>query len=156
MFIRRNVIMATSKDIKKETVETAEVKETAKKAPAKKAAAKKTETTKTEEKATKTTAKKATTKKTTTKKAETADKAEATKAPAKKPAAKKPAMKVNMHIQFAYKDYESETIYEMAINDYVAAGNKKSSIKTLVAYVKAEDNKVYYVINDEFKGEVGL
>lgn len=157
MFIRRKVIMATSKDTKKEAVETTEVKETVKKAPAKKAAAKKEtvkkETTKKE--TAKTEEKKTATKKASTKKADET-KTETAKAPAKKPAAKKPAMKVNMHVQFAYKDYEAETIYELAINDYVAAGNKKSSIKNLVAYVKAEDNKVYYVINDEYKGEVGL
>lgn len=157
MFIRRKVIMATSKDTKKEAVETTEVKETVKKAPAKKAAAKKEtvkkETTKKE--TAKTEEKKTATKKASTKKADET-KTETAKAPAKKPAAKKPAMKVNMHVQFAYKDYEAETIYELAINDYVAAGNKKSSIKNLVAYVKAEDNKVYYVINDEYKGEVWL
>ena len=150
--------MATAKDTKKVAVETTEVKETVKKAPAKKAVAKK-ETTKketTKKAAAKTEEKKPATKKATTKKTETAAKKETAKAPAKKPAAKKATMKVNMHVQFAFKDYDAETIYELAINDYVAAGNKKTSIKNLVAYVKAEDNKVYYVINDEFKGEVWL
>lgn len=135
--------MATSKDTKKDAVVVEEVK-AVEKAPAKKVATKK-ETAKTTEK-------KAPAKKATAKKTETAEK----KAPAKKPAAKKPAMKVNMHVQFSDKDYEAEAIYDMAVNDYVAAGNKKSSIKNLVAYVKAEDNKVYYVINDDYRGEVWL
>ena len=168
MYIRRNIIMATTaKDTKKAAVETTEVKETAKKAPAKKAEAKKetvkketvkkettkkaaTKTAEKKEVAKKAPAKKETAKKTTTKKADAAKK-ETTKA-----STKKATMKVNMHVQFAYKDYDAETIYELAINDYVAAGNKKTSIKNLVAYVKAEDNKVYYVINDEYKGEVWL
>ena len=167
-YIRRNIIMATTaKDTKKVAVETTEVKETAKKAPAKKAEAKKetvkketvkkettkkaaTKTAEKKEVAKKAPAKKETAKKTTTKKADAAKK-ETTKA-----STKKATMKVNMHVQFEFKDYNAETIYELAINDYVAAGNKKTSIKNLVAYVKAEDNKVYYVINDEYKGEVWL
>ena len=120
--------MATSKDTKKEAVVVEEVK--VEKAPAKKTEA----------------AKKETAKKAPAKKAEVA----------KKETTKKATMKVNMHVQFSDKDYEAETIYEMAVNDYVAAGNKKTSIKNLVAYVKAEDNKVYYVVNDDFRGEVWL
>lgn len=150
LYIRRKIIMATSKDTKKEAVVVEEVK-AVEKAPAKK------ETAKTTEK--KAPAKKAATKKTETaekkvpaKKAETTTKKETVK----KPAVKKPAMKVNMHVQFSDKDYEAETIYEMAVNDYVAAGNKKTSIKNLEAYVKAEDNKVYYVINGDYRGEVSL
>lgn len=142
--------MATSKDTKKEAVVVEEVK-AVEKAPAKK------ETAKTTEK--KAPAKKAATKKTeTAEKKAPAKKAETTtkKETVKKPAVKKPAMKVNMHVQFSDKDYEAETIYEMAVNDYVAAGNKKTSIKNLEAYVKAEDNKVYYVINGDYRGEVSL
>ena len=146
MYIRRNIIMATSKDTKKETAVVEEVKATAKKAPAKKTTAKK-ETVKKE--AAKPAAKKETVKKEAAKPA-------AKKETAKKPAAKKPAMKVNMHVQFSDKDYEAEAIYEIAINNYVEAGNKKSSIKNLEAYVKAEDNKVYYVVNGDYRGEVWL
>ena len=160
MYIRRNIIMATSKDTKKETAVVEEVKATAKKAPAKKTTAKK-ETVKKE--AAKPAAKKETVKKEAAKpaaKKETvkkeAAKPAAKKETAKKPAAKKPAMKVNMHVQFSDKDYEAEAIYEIAINNYVEAGNKKSSIKNLEAYVKAEDNKVYYVVNGDYRGEVWL
>ena len=136
--------MATSKDTKKEAVVVEEVK--VEKAPAKKTEAAKKET-----------AKKAPAKKAEVAKKETAKKAPAKKAEvAKKETTKKATMKVNMHVQFSDKDYEAETIYEMAVNDYVAAGNKKTSIKNLVAYVKAEDNKVYYVVNDDFRGEVWL
>ena len=144
LYIRRKIIMATSKDTKKEAVVVEEVK--VEKAPAKKTEAAKKET-----------AKKAPAKKAEVAKKETAKKAPAKKAEvAKKETTKKATMKVNMHVQFSDKDYEAETIYEMAVNDYVAAGNKKTSIKNLVAYVKAEDNKVYYVVNDDFRGEVWL
>jgi len=176
LYIRRKIIMATSKDTKKEAVVVEEVKvekapakkteaakkETAKKAPAKKAEVAKKETAKKAPAKKAEVAKKETTKKAPAKKAEVAKKETAKKAPAKKAevakkeTTKKATMKVNMHVQFSDKDYEAETIYEMAVNDYVAAGNKKTSIKNLVAYVKAEDNKVYYVVNDDFRGEVWL
>ncbi|MCC8016137.1 MAG: DUF6465 family protein [Clostridiales bacterium] len=39
---------------------------------------------------------------------------------------------------------------------YVEAGNKASSIKSVKVYVKAEDNAVYYVINDSVSGKAEL
>ena len=44
----------------------------------------------------------------------------------------------------------------MCVKNYVEAGNKKSSIKTMETYVKVEDNTVYYVVNDTFRGHVVL
>lgn len=37
---------------------------------------------------------------------------------------------------------------------WVADGNKVKDLKNLVMYVKPEERKVYYVINDDVNGEI--
>ena len=86
--------------------------------------------------AAKTTTKKETAKKTITKKAE--------------------SVVITLHVQFGGKELSEQHINERCIEDYVAAGNKKTSIKTLETYVKAEDNTVYYVVNSTYTGHVVL
>lgn len=40
---------------------------------------------------------------------------------------------------------------------FVASGHRVSSIKSLQIYIKPEENKAYYVINDnKYSGEVDL
>ena len=46
--------------------------------------------------------------------------------------------------------------YRALCRKYIAAGNKKSSIKTLETYVKIEDNTAYYVVNSNYRGHVVL
>ena len=109
--------------------------------------------------ATKTTTKAAATKKTTEKKATATKKtttAKKTTTTTKKAAPKKEEMKVSLHVQYGGKSLEEQYITDRVIENYVAAGNKKSSIKTLETYVKIEDNTVYYVVNSTFRGHVVL
>lgn len=43
-----------------------------------------------------------------------------------------------------------------AIAAYVAEGHRESSVKKLVIYLKPEEGKAYYVINDRLNGSVDL
>lgn len=42
------------------------------------------------------------------------------------------------------------------ITDYVAAGYAEATIADLSAYIKPEDNKIYYVINQKYHGSIPL
>ena len=96
----------------------------------------KTEDTTAKKTATKTTEKKATAKKTTT-----------TKAAAVK--------KNELFIQFSGFEFSHEELLEKVKADYTAQTGKKTVTSTKL-YVKPEDMKVYYVVNDKFMGDVYL
>ena len=68
------------------------------------------------------------------------------KATAKKPAAKKIEEKV--FIQFNQKEATPALLIERAKEAWIAAGGKKSEIKSVAVYLKPEESMVYYVIND--------
>lgn len=86
--------------------------------------------------AAKTTEKKATAKKTTTTKTATAKKNE-------------------LFIQFSGFEFSHEELLEKVKADYTAQTGKKTITSTKL-YVKPEDMKVYYVVNDKFMGDVYL
>lgn len=115
------------------------------KAPAKKTAAKKT--------AAKATSAKAAEKKTTAKAAEE----KPVKAPAKKTAPAKTAsaekspiskIAVNLYIQSHGRELEQQDIIDKVKEDWAGKGNDVKKIKTLRAYIKPEEGKIYYVVND--------
>lgn len=68
------------------------------------------------------------------------------KAAAKKPVAKKIEEKV--FIQFNQKEATPALLIERAKEAWIAAGGKKSEIKSVAVYLKPEESMVYYVIND--------
>ena len=72
-----------------------------------------------------------------------------------KKAAAKVVAKETLAVQFAGKDYSTEDIMKLAKDAYKATKNK-AAIKTLNVYVNTDDSKAYYVVNDEFKGEVEI
>lgn len=124
----------------KTTVKTAEaeVKKTATKTtPVKtesKPAAKAVET-KTKTKAAKPAAKKTTVAKTT-----------------RKPAAKKGTeVKADVFVQFGGKEFSEEAIMSKVVAAWEAEGKKASAIKRAKLYIKPEDGKAYYVINEGLK-----
>jgi len=85
---------------------------------------------------------------TTAKKAATATKKTAT--------TKKAAEKKNeIFIQFAGFEFSHDELLEKVKADYIAQTGKKT-ITSKKLYVKPEDMKVYYVINDKFMGDVVL
>ena len=92
-----------------------------------------------------TTAKKTATK--TTEKKATAKKATTTKTAAVK--------KNELFIQFSGFEFSHEELLEKVKADYTAQTGKKTVTSTKL-YVKPEDMKVYYVVNDKFMGDVYL
>lgn len=45
---------------------------------------------------------------------------------------------------------------ERAVAAFVADGHKASSVKKLVIYLKPEEGKAYYVVNDDENGSIDL
>ena len=76
---------------------------------------------------------------------------------AKKAAPKAPAKKVaEVYLQFGENEWNMAQILEQAKAAYVAEGHRMSSIKTIRLYVKPEEQKAYYVINDKATGSIEL
>lgn len=146
-------------------VKTPEVKDTTaetKKAPAKKATAKKATT------------KKTTAKKTTTKKvASTAKKTTATKTAAKKTTAKKTAAKttakktttrkaatkpnVMIEIQYSYKHISNDELVQKSLDNYqYDLKGDPTKVKKLSIYVKPQEDKAYYVVDDKISGDIDI
>ena len=75
---------------------------------------------------------------------------------AKKPAAKKTAAKKenNVFVEFVGNQTNVEDIKKNAIADYKAKSGKKTTTSVNI-YVKPEDGKAYYVI-DDVHGDVAL
>ena len=123
------VTVAAPKAEEKEAPKAAAKKETAPKAAAKK------------ETASKTAAKKETAKKT----------------PAKKTAAKKADQKTILHVQFSGKSYAQEDLVKIAQDVWkYDLKQKVRELSSIELYVKPEENKVYYVMNQEFTGSFDI
>lgn len=84
----------------------------------------------------------------------------ATKKPAgRKPAkksAEKPARVEEIYLQADGAEWNIADCKARAIAAYVAEGHRESSIKKLVIYLKPEEGKAYFVINDGMNGSVDL
>ena len=62
-------------------------------------------------------------------------------------------MKSELTIQFAGKDSKESDLIAQAKDAYKAAGNKAADAKKVELYVQPENSMVYFVVNDDFKGE---
>lgn len=84
----------------------------------------------------------------------TAVKKAAEKESTTKTAGRKPAVKATVEIQFAGSKRTTEELVKSAkdIWEYDLHRNP-ADFKTVELYVKPEENKVYYVINDEERGD---
>lgn len=143
-------------EVKKATAgKTAEKPEAALAAVAKTEAVKEAPKTEKKKPGRKPAAEKAAEKKTTVKK--TAAKKTAEKETTAKTAGRKPAVKSTIEIQFAGNTYTTEKLVKTAkdIWEYDLHKNP-ADFKTVELYVKPEENKVYYVINDEERGDFNL
>lgn len=83
---------------------------------------------------------------------------EAVKETAKKTTARKtPVKKVEeIYLQAGGAEWSVSACKERAVAAYVEGGHKASSVKKLVLYLKPEEGKAYYVINDDVSGSVDL
>ena len=142
-------------------VKTPELKDTTaetKKAPAKKTTAKKTTTKKAASTTKKAAATKTATKKTTTK-ATTTKKAATKKTTAKKTTTRKAAAKPNVmiEIQYSYKHISNEELVQKSLDNYQydLKGDPKK-VKKLSIYVKPQEDKAYYVVDDKISGDIDI
>ena len=69
---------------------------------------------------------------------------------------KKPEKKDEVFVQFAGEEYSVEDVMEKAKAAYVAEGHRAAAIKTVRLYIKPEERKAYYVINDKAAGSIDL
>ena len=89
------------------------------------------------------------------------DEAKAAKKPAAKKAtakkADKPELKPEVYIEYQGRQAAEASVVEKVKAAFVASGHRASSIKSLQLYIKPEEFKAYYVINDnKYSGEVDL
>ncbi len=76
--------------------------------------------------------------------------------PAKK-TARTTTKKVELaYVQFAGKEWDMAEVVKKAKDDYLAQGNKATSVKKFCVYVKPEEGVAYYVVNDTDTGSVEL
>lgn len=61
-----------------------------------------------------------------------------------------------VYLQYAGEEIVVEEVMEKARMAYVAEGHRASSIKSLRLYIKPEERKAYYVINEKAAGSIGL
>ena len=145
-----DVKLTKAPDVKAEVKES--VKDAAKKVETVAEAAAETTAKKVEEKA-ETVAKKAEAKaETATKKVE---KAKTTVKKAAKKTVKEPA-KTEFIVEFQGNAASVANLEDKVKAQFVAEGHRAGCIKTLNIYIKPEDYKAYYVINDKFTGSVDL
>ena len=92
--------------------------------------------------------------------AATAGKAQQEKAPVEKkaPAAKAAPAEcaVKVFVQYNGKEYDTAALVEQVKAAYAAEGHRVSAIKELNLYVKPEDGKAYYAVNQKNTGSVDL
>ncbi len=75
----------------------------------------------------------------------------------KKPAVKAAAQKVEeMILQFQEGEWDLSAVKEQIVAAYVAEGHRASAIKKLTIYLKPEERKAYYVINEKATGDIDL
>ncbi len=72
----------------------------------------------------------------------------------KKKAAEKTAPVEEVIIQSGGSEWNLSALKETAIAAYTAEGHRRGRISKLTLYVKPEDRKVYYVVNDKNTGSV--
>ena len=90
-----------------------------------------------------------------------AAKTAAKKAPAKKAPAKKPAAKAVLNsavaYQFADKEYDQASLTKIAKEVWKYDLNGKAAdLKKIQLFVKPEEEKVYYIFNEDITGEFGI
>ena len=82
------------------------------------------------------------------------------KAPAKTPKAKAVkaagAKSEEVYVQFGGGEWKTSDLVQKVKAAYVAEGHRESGIRQLAVYVKPEEGRAYYVINEKAAGSVEL
>ena len=77
----------------------------------------------------------------------------------KKAAAKRTASSkqdVQVYLQFCGNEVSVSDIQNAVVTDYDSVKNGEDAPKTINVYLKPEENKAYYVINDDYAGSITL
>lgn len=61
-----------------------------------------------------------------------------------------------LYLQTGGGEWNVSDCKERVIAAYAAAGNEASNIRKLTVYLKPEEGKAYYVVNDEATGSIDL
>ncbi len=61
-------------------------------------------------------------------------------------------MKTNFYVEFYGEQVNQEEIINEAKKIWKDAGNKAADLKKIEIYIKPEDDRVYYVFNDDYTG----
>jgi len=69
---------------------------------------------------------------------------------------KKVEKKDEVFVQFAGEEFAVEEVMDKAKAAYVAEGHRASTIKSVRLYIKPEERKAYYVINEKAAGSIDL
>ena len=83
----------------------------------------------------------------------TAEKAEGAK---KAPSILKKEKVEEVYLQVGASEWNVSACKAKAVEAYVAQGHRASSVKKLVVYLKPEEGKAYYVVNDDVNGSIDL
>ena len=78
------------------------------------------------------------------------------KAPRKRVQKAAPARKEDVILQFGGQEWNTAELLEQTKTAYVAEGHRASGIRKLSVYVKPDEGKAYYVVNDKASGSVDL
>ena len=78
------------------------------------------------------------------------------KTPVTKAAPAKALVVEEVYVQFGGEEWKVADLSERAKAAYLAQGHRASGIKKLSVYVKPEEGKAYYVINDKESGSIDL
>lgn len=70
--------------------------------------------------------------------------------------ASKKSLKVDMMLQYGGCDYDLNGLTERVCENYAEYGNADAKVDSIRIYLKPEDGKAYYVINDTVTGSVDL
>lgn len=77
------------------------------------------------------------------------------KAPAKRKTAPRVENLVEeIVVQFAGSEWNVSDLKEKAVAAYVADGHRRGNISKFSLYLKPEEHKAYYVVNEKFDGSV--
>lgn len=63
-------------------------------------------------------------------------------------------VKPEVILQYAGNEYETEELLKKAETEY--AKENKAAIKQIKLYVKPEEGKAYYVVNDDVNGSIAI
>lgn len=65
-------------------------------------------------------------------------------------------VKTNFYVQFQADEYLTDNVMEKIYADWTSQGNVRADVKSLNVYMKPEEKKAYYTINDGVNGVVEL